>query len=209
MTELSKYRKTGLPQELYGWTFEKAAESEVNDNWLNTMNHIRSQIWTNRQLPFVIIHGDNNVGKSVILSCVCSKAIDNDIIVRYINENEVVAKFRKPSFIESLEYKPPTPIKSKERYDTDKKIHIRSYENGIVLFDEFAMCDYNDEKNNVIYRKFNEYFDRITSRKTNIIFASNYPIEKIKERVGRRIWARIERRGFVDFKLTKKMVEVR
>jgi len=169
------FQKSGIPADYAKFSFNKL---EIRSGAEKAFNYLKDVTNFERGKPFVILSGPNNTGKSALLGALTNKLSMNEIPCFYINEPVMFGKI-------------------KEGFDSTAPIEKELYEAfgqaDVVMWDEFLFYNYT-EKHWIYERAYRVIEEAVESQKV-IVFATNYNLNDIMPRCGKRIWARLSRRS--------------
>lgn len=204
-SEIKKlYAKSGIPNFHQNCKFSTHYKTARSDSWKKVADKIRSDAFKS-DLRFKIVYGEHNVGKTVLLSCATAEACNNGKNVLYVKEDDLINHETEIWTAQGIHKKAmPLPLDCRNiRNDKTEEWHSTKVE-AMLMFDELGCQSYVGDINykyKNLHNKMNNYIDRILDQNVYVLFATNYKLEKIKERVGQKFWARIEKGGYKYYEI--------
>jgi hypothetical protein len=186
------YSRAELPNDLKRNTFQ--SNDNGNGDWQSAKTAVLDIIGGKVPESILIISGKNNTGKSVLLACAAAAAASKGDAVRYFAEIDFMKKTKETWGTDNPPPRFPIPCLPYMVTIDDKTTIFDNYRR-ILLWDELGYCDYIQETS--FFDIFNYNIDVMNRLGVKILFATNYSEAKLKDRVGKRFWARLERRGII------------
>ena len=194
------YYKTKIPKFFQGYKFPDNLYTGSDNFHRIAIDILRDKF--SDKLRFKIISGNHNVGKTVLLSCLANTYCEEGINVLYVKEDDLINHEEMTWTAQGI-YKTQLPMPYMYRMSEKKNGEFYNKKvGGVLLFDELGCQSYIDNDNykyKNLHNKMNNYIDKILDRGIYVVFATNYKVDRLIERVGQKFWARIEKGGFKTY----------
>jgi DNA replication protein DnaC len=169
------FQRSGIPADYAKFSFSKL---EIRPGAEKAFCYLKDVANFENGQPFLILSGPNNTGKSALLGALTNRLAMNEVPCFYINEPVLFGKI-------------------KEGFDSTEPIEKELYEAfgqaEVVMWDEFLFYNYTEKQ--WIYERAYRVIEEAVERRKVIVFATNYELPDLLPRCGKRIWARLSRRG--------------
>jgi len=202
-TDIKKlYNDSNIPEFYRNYKFGTHYDTG-SKNWQKVADNVRSEPFTD-VLRFKIVTGEHNVGKTVMLSCLIAEACRNGKNAIYVKEDDLINhKYDVWTEHGQIKVDLPLPLNNRCYFDENQEHQIKKVD-AILFFDELGCRQYINNtsfKYDDLHNRMNNYIDKILNNNVYVVFASNYGVDKIKERVGQKFWARIEKGGYKCYEI--------